>query len=278
VTRGGVSVNAAQMPGLWGVCGLRHAVRAVLGLGVTASVAANMLNAPPNTVGRVIAGWPPIALLVAVELLSRVPVRRRVLATARLGATTVIAGIAGWVSYGHMTTVAARYGETPTSARLIPLSVDGLIVVASICLAELTDHTATPNPDTDPDTRTGTRPDTARFVDTAATTPSGQVTGRTMAVPHLGSAPRPPGLPLSGGAAGTGVRVAALVAAEPALTATDVATRLGVSARTARRHLATTRTPAATRTPSGGAVARPAAGEYLVAHRSPLATVLEEGS
>jgi hypothetical protein len=36
-----------------------------------------------------------------------------------------------------MVGVAARYGETGASPYLLPLSVDGLIVVASICLVEL---------------------------------------------------------------------------------------------------------------------------------------------
>ena len=32
--------------------------------------------------------------------------------------------------------VASRYGESHTAAYLLPLSVDGLIVVASVCLVE----------------------------------------------------------------------------------------------------------------------------------------------
>src|SRR5690606_41156011 len=55
----------------------------------------------------------------------------------RLAATALIAGIAAWVSYWHMVGVAARYGETGASPYLLPLSVDGLIVVASVCLVEL---------------------------------------------------------------------------------------------------------------------------------------------
>jgi hypothetical protein len=62
---------------------------------------------------------------------------RRVLAAARLAATAGIAGIAAWVSYWHMAGVAARYGESPSSAYLLPLSVDGLIIVGSVSLVEL---------------------------------------------------------------------------------------------------------------------------------------------
>ena len=116
---------------------VRWAVRATLVLGVAASVAANILHAEPNPISEVIAAWPPLALLLTVELISRVPVHRRSLAVVRLGATTTIAGIAAWVSYWHMAGVAARYGETGASPYLLPLSVDGLIVVASICLVEL---------------------------------------------------------------------------------------------------------------------------------------------
>jgi len=116
---------------------VRWAVRATLVLGVAASVVANVLHALDNPISQTIAAWPPCALLLTVELISRVPVHRRSLAFARLLATAIIAGIAAWVSYWHMAGVAARYGETGASPYLLPLSVDGLIVVASICLVEL---------------------------------------------------------------------------------------------------------------------------------------------
>jgi hypothetical protein len=116
---------------------VRWAVRAVLTLGVAASVAANILHADPNPIAQAIAAWPPLALLLTVELISRVPVYRRSLAAVRLGATATIAGIAAWVSYWHMAGVAARYGETGAAPYLLPLSVDGLVVVASVSLVEL---------------------------------------------------------------------------------------------------------------------------------------------
>src|SRR3954452_2902270 len=116
---------------------VRWALRTTLVLGVAASVAANILHALPNPISQVIAAWPPLALLLTVELISRVPVHRRSLAAVRLGATAAISGIAAWVSYWHMAGVAARYGETGASPYLLPFSVDGLIVVASISLVEL---------------------------------------------------------------------------------------------------------------------------------------------
>jgi hypothetical protein len=116
---------------------LRWAVRATLTLAVGASVAANILHAQRNPISETIAGWPPLALLLTVELVSRVPMHRRLLAAVRVVATAVISGIAAWVSYWHMVGVAGRYGETDASPYLLPISVDGLIVVASISLVEL---------------------------------------------------------------------------------------------------------------------------------------------
>lgn len=116
---------------------VRWAVRGTLALGVAASVAANILHARPNLVSQTIAAWPPLALLVTVELISRVPVDRRWLSAVRLAAAGGISGIAAWVSYWHMTGVVSRAGEVGASPYLMPFSVDGLIVVASICLVEI---------------------------------------------------------------------------------------------------------------------------------------------
>src|SRR5206468_1001017 len=104
---------------------LRWIVRLALALGVAASIAANVLHARDNLVSQAIAAWPPLALLLTVELIARVPVHRRALAAVRIVATGVIAAIAAWVSYWHMAGVTARYGETATSAHLMPLCVDG---------------------------------------------------------------------------------------------------------------------------------------------------------
>ena len=116
---------------------LRWAVRATLFLGVLASVAANVLHAQNTLISQIISGWPPLALLITVELVSRIPMHKPMLAVIRVLSTAVIAGIAAWVSYWHMQDVAAKYGEVGVSSFLLPISVDGLIVVASVSLVEL---------------------------------------------------------------------------------------------------------------------------------------------
>jgi hypothetical protein len=136
-------------------------------------VVANVLHALDNPISQAIAAWPPLALLLTVELISRVPVHRRSLAAARLVATATIAGIAAWVSYWHMAGVAARYGETGASPYLLPLSVDGLIVVASICLVELGGRISTLESDA-----TARQSDAAAL---AAETPSAALAGEAVA-------------------------------------------------------------------------------------------------
>jgi hypothetical protein len=115
----------------------RQLVRFALALGVAASLAANVLHADTNVISRIIAAWPPTALIVTVEIITRIPGRSGVMSGIRIAATSIVAAIAAWVSYWHMAGVARRYGETYISAHMIPFSVDGLIVVASISLVEV---------------------------------------------------------------------------------------------------------------------------------------------
>jgi hypothetical protein len=51
-----------------------------------------------------------------------------------------LAAIAGVVSYGHMHLLALRYGEQPWTAALLPLSVDGMIIAASLALLSDSRH------------------------------------------------------------------------------------------------------------------------------------------
>ncbi|MEV6629299.1 DUF2637 domain-containing protein [Actinoplanes sp. NPDC051470] len=199
---------------------VRWGVRGALVLGVATSVAANVLHALPNPISQAIAAWPPLALLLTVELISRVPVHRRSLAAVRLAATSSIAGIAAWVSYWHMAGVASRYGEVGAAPYLIPLSVDGLIVVASICLVELSG-----------------RIQVADSKSVVADEP----------VPVPGSVEAPDSKADIGPDAkpdkrrtrkrGTGPAVVRLRARHPDLSNQEIAKRLGVTDRTVRRHL-----------------------------------------
>ncbi|WP_433721732.1 helix-turn-helix domain-containing protein [Actinoplanes sp. CA-051413] len=198
-------------------------MRGALLLGVATSVAANILHALPNPISQAIAAWPPLALLLTVELISRIPVQRRSLTAVRLAATATIAAIAAWVSYWHMTGVASRYGEVGAAPYLIPLSVDGLIVVASVCLVELAGRLQ-PSPDR-PDTATDTQADSQPDITPEPTPDAARATPKRPARKR-----------------DTGKAVARLRARHPDLPAQEIARRLGVTDRTVRRHLSTTTT------------------------------------
>ena len=56
--------------------------------------------------------------------------------TARNTSAAVVAGIAGYASYWHQVAVASWAGERAEIAHIIPLSVDGMLVVASIVMVD----------------------------------------------------------------------------------------------------------------------------------------------
>ncbi|WP_163511395.1 DUF2637 domain-containing protein [Fodinicola acaciae] len=133
-------VRAEQRPGA--------SLSAVIGLaaGVVMSVAANIAHSflPPAgapagwhpPVGAVLAAaWWPVALFLAVEVLTRVRWQSGPWwATARYGGVTIVATVAAIVSYRHMAGLLIAYGEDPISAHIGPLAVDGLMVVAGLAL------------------------------------------------------------------------------------------------------------------------------------------------
>src|SRR5437773_12164491 len=78
---------------------VRWGVRLTLALGISASLAANVLHARHLLIDQIISGWPPVAVFATIEAIARVPVRRRWLAVIRMGGLGFVAGIAFWVSY-----------------------------------------------------------------------------------------------------------------------------------------------------------------------------------
>jgi hypothetical protein len=115
---------------------LRWAARLCVLLGVLTAGAATVALAPADPVARLVAGWPALALMLTVELLARYPVRQRVLSIVRAIAAGGVAGIAGWLSYWDMVSIARRYEGSGVMPYLLPVTVDGLIVVAAVSLIE----------------------------------------------------------------------------------------------------------------------------------------------
>lgn len=114
----------------------RRFVRTIVVVGIATSVAANVLGAE-DSIAAAIAGWPPIALLLSLEVLTRVPANRRLGAFGRVTATVGVAFASGWLSYWHMAATVSHHGEAGGSQYIWPLSVDGLMTISAIALVEL---------------------------------------------------------------------------------------------------------------------------------------------
>jgi len=145
-------------------------VWAYLGIvvGAVVSVAANVAHSfvrPPDVpatgvwrpeVGAVLGAmfW-PIALLITTEIMTRTgwpPGRAWLL--LRFAGLLPVAGVAGIVSYLHLHGLLQHYHEVPLTCLIAPLSVDGLMVMASSALVAhshpTTSSTSTPTATTSP--------------------------------------------------------------------------------------------------------------------------------
>ncbi|WP_407568339.1 hypothetical protein QK900_15665 (plasmid) [Arsenicicoccus dermatophilus] len=132
--------------------GARAVAVAALVLGLGCSIAANIghayVCASAPSVGAVVASvvW-PVLVLVAVELLTRIPwPAGRAWALVRWAGVGLVAVVAALVSYRHMAGLLAAYGEDPVVAAVGPLAIDGLAVMATAALIALGGPTPTPAP------------------------------------------------------------------------------------------------------------------------------------
>lgn len=218
----------------------RQGAQAALALGLLASLAGNALAAEPTGLGRLVAAWAPLALCVVTWLVEHHRPAPGPWRAATWGGTAVVAGVAAWVSYWHLVELARMAGEEGIAAHLLPLSVDGLIVVASAYLR-------------DSDTRPAPKAAPARKVAPATTpAPAGPATPKvtraqvtpvqpTATAEPVGERARQdvaPATPARGTAAAELVR--RLAAEHPDWTQAELAAAAGCSVRTVRRHLAGT--------------------------------------
>lgn len=57
---------------------------------------------------------------------------RRLMRTVAISGATPVAVVAMVISYFHITSMAVRYGQSQSSAHLLPIAIDGLMIVASV--------------------------------------------------------------------------------------------------------------------------------------------------
>lgn len=121
----------------------RSWARLGFGVGIVASIAANVAHSylkparaaatwTPQGGAIVAAAFWPVALLISIEVISRVHWPDGWLwKLIRHGGLTAVAGIAAIISYRHMSALLASYGEDAVSAAIGPLAVDGFMAVCS---------------------------------------------------------------------------------------------------------------------------------------------------
>lgn len=123
---------------------LKWASRGVILLTALFSVWANVLHVTQVTAPAVIfAAAPPLVVLAGFELISRIPMRLDTPWYRRLVRPVAAAGIAAggaWLSYWHQKAAIYRYNSgDEQNATILPLLIDGLMIVASVCVIELND-------------------------------------------------------------------------------------------------------------------------------------------
>lgn len=108
--------------------------------GIAASLAGNLQainlgDSAPGVGAYVSALFWPVALFVAIEVMLRTPwlSNRRDNLTKWVGLAGV-AGVALYVSYGHLLHVLGAYGYDSVSAHVGPLAIDGLMAMATLSM------------------------------------------------------------------------------------------------------------------------------------------------
>jgi hypothetical protein len=121
---------------------LRWAARIIMGIGFAASITGNALHAEFNPISIGISVAAPIILFLTFEMVSRVPITTEARWWRKLPrpvATVAIASMAAVLSFRDQYDMIYRYnGQDRAAAILLPLCVDGLLVVASVTVYELT--------------------------------------------------------------------------------------------------------------------------------------------
>jgi len=124
---------------------LLWACRAVVLAAAGFSIWANVLHAKPGTVPVLFAAAPPLIVIGAWELVSRIPIlkdrpwyRRWVRPIVTFG----LAAGAAYLSYRHQRSAVLRYTEDWQAATILPGLIDGLMIIASVSVFELNDRIA----------------------------------------------------------------------------------------------------------------------------------------
>jgi hypothetical protein len=120
----------------------RWACRAVVAAATATSIWANRLQSDNNAAAIVIHVMPPIIVLVGFEMSSHIPAWKNAKfynprRWARPGAMLGITVIGAWISYWNQQAAFWLYGHDLHTSYLLPLAIDGLMIIASVAVLDL---------------------------------------------------------------------------------------------------------------------------------------------
>jgi hypothetical protein len=105
---------------------------------VSVTVTLNVMHAPGGIVARSIGGTPPIFLFLCIELIARIPATSRLLGIGRVIGSVAVAGLAFAISYQQQMEFIHAIGYQGWIAYAYPIIVDGVMMVATLSLVEVT--------------------------------------------------------------------------------------------------------------------------------------------
>ncbi len=108
----------------------------VLLIGITVTL--NVMHAPPNWGGRLIGGTPPVFVFFCIELISRIPATSRLLMFGRVATTIIVSGFSFAISYQQQVEFIHELGFVGWVVKTYPIIIDGVMVVATLSLVEVT--------------------------------------------------------------------------------------------------------------------------------------------
>lgn len=108
----------------------------VLLVGITVTL--NVMHAPATWGARLIGGTPPVFVFFCIELVSRIPATSRLLSYGRIISSVLVTGLSFAISYQQQMEFIHALGFTGWVAYVYPVIIDGVMVVATLSLVEVT--------------------------------------------------------------------------------------------------------------------------------------------
>lgn len=105
---------------------------------VSVTVTLNVMHAPGGIVARSIGGTPPIFLFLCIELIARIPATSKLVTFGRIAGSVAVAGLAFGISYQQQMEFIHHIGYAGWVAYAYPIIVDGVMMVATLSLIEVT--------------------------------------------------------------------------------------------------------------------------------------------